>query len=210
MCSVCTFVLWWFRSETNTAGKYPRHRQSAPVSLYATRRNGRRARSSSPWVPGSPFLPYHTLVFVAFLHLESPRMRRVLSAWCCLLGLFFFKAPVIGVIVIASGACCTGDHCPIAAHHHNAAKTAEPRMDCDQHKKGETQPGASSLQACSMSCCQTVEQSAVHTNVFVLSTTPVLAAFTPLSETVSAPAFSGKARARSPLSPPPKSLSFLI
>lgn len=149
-------------------------------------------------------------VLVAFLHLGSPRMRRALSAWCCLLGLFFFQAPVIGAMVIASGACCTGNHCSIAAHHHTAAKAEEAPMECDQHGKNDTQRGAGTLQRCSMSCCQTTEQSAVHADAFLLAPTLVLTAFAPLPETVSAPGFSGNAESFSPLSPPPKSLFSLI
>jgi len=183
---------------------FPSCRKSRRAALIC-KYSGKKARNARAHL-FAEILAYHVSVFVAFLQLVSPRRRRALSAWCCLLALFFLQAPVIGAMVIATGACCTGDHCSIAAHHHTAAKTEEAPMECDQHRKGDTQSGAGTLQACSMSCCQTMEPSAVHTNLFVLSPTPVLVAFAPLPEIVSEPGFSGNTGSFSPLSPPPKSL----
>ena len=137
-------------------------------------------------------------------------MRRAFSACCCLLGLLLLQAPVIGAVVLASGMCCTGDHCPIAAHHHSPSKTTsnteEAPMDCEHGANG----GAAKLQNCSMSCCQTAEQSAVHAQVFVLSQDATPPASVPLSEAVSLLAFDEEIGSFSPLSPPPKSAASLI
>src|SRR5262249_56435340 len=94
-------------------------------------------------------------------NLANAAARRA-PALLCLFALLLFQAPVIGAAMLASGVCCTGDHCPIAAHHHTSAKTEEAPMGCEHGKNG-----ASKLQKCSMSCCQTTH-SAVDDRVFVL------------------------------------------
>jgi hypothetical protein len=127
----------------------------------------------------------------------------------CLFALLLFEAPFIGAAVIASGACCTGDHCPIAAHHHSPAKAEETKMDCGQHMNGDLS-NAGRLQACSVSCCQTTEKAAVHAQVFLLTPLAWFASFSPIPETLSALRYTGDAESFSPLSPPPKSRPRLI
>jgi len=124
----------------------------------------------------------------------------------CLLALLLFQAPVIGAALLASGLCCSGDHCPIAAHHHSSAKTGEAPMQCEHGANG----GTAKLQDCSMSCCHTTEQSAVHSQVFVLSPDVAPPSFAPLSEAVSVLSHDEEFGPFSPLSPPPKSRFFLI
>jgi hypothetical protein len=144
---------------------------------------------------------------MAFSHHVSPRIRRVFSACCCLLGLVLFQAPVIGEAVLAGGMCCTGgEHCPIAAHHHSSAKPEEATMDCEHGTTG----GAVKSQNCSMSCCHTSEQSTVHAQVFVLSPDITPAAFAPICETVSLLTYDEEIGSLSPLSPPPKPSAGLI
>jgi hypothetical protein len=132
-------------------------------------------------------------------------VARRMPTLLCLFALFLFHAPVIGAAVLASGMCCTGEHCPIAAHHHSA-KTEEARMDCEHSTNG----GAAKLQNCSMSCCQTTEQSAVHAQVFVLSPDVTPASFAPLCEALSSRTCDEEIGPFSPLSPPPKSAASLI
>jgi hypothetical protein len=78
-------------------------------------------------------------------------------------------------------------------------------MGCEHGAKGATK-----LQKCSMSCCQTTEQSVVHAQVFVLSPDATPPVFAPLSEAVSLLTYNEEIGSFSPLSPPPKSLFFLI
>jgi hypothetical protein len=136
-------------------------------------------------------------------------VARRTPAFLCLFALLLFQTPVIGAAVLASGLCCTGDHCPIAAHHHSSAKTPKTEgapMDCEHGAKGD----AAKLQSCSMSCCQTTEQSAVHAQVFVLSPDVTPPAFVPLAEAVSVTTFDEEIGSFSPLSPPPKSTASLV
>jgi len=126
-------------------------------------------------------------------------------ALLCLFALLLFQAPVIGAAMLANWVCCTGDHCPIAAHHHSSAKVEATPMDCEHGTNGATK-----LQKCSMSCCKTSEQSAVHAPVFVLPPDTTTPASAPFSEAVRCLAYDEEIGSFSPLSPPPKPLSFLI
>jgi hypothetical protein len=133
-----------------------------------------------------------------------PRHRA--QSLLCLVAAFLLQAPLVAGLALASGACCTGDHCAVAAHHHAAAKTEEPPMDCDHNKDH----GTSNVRSCSISCCNTTEQAAVHSNVFLLSPVIELASVSPRPETVSGFAARETAAPFAPLSPPPKSLDRLI
>jgi hypothetical protein len=125
-----------------------------------------------------------------------------------MLAILLIYAPVSTATLMAvTGACCTGDQCPIHGYHHPAKngptqKSDSPPMDCDHHSQA-----ADKMQSCSMSCCHTVERPAIHAHIFLL--TPVSlqsslvlvasASFVPTTIEVS-PAFA-------PLAPPPKSLA---
>ena len=74
-------------------------------------------------------------------------------------------------------------------------------MDCDH----DTNHSASKVHSCSMSCCDTIERSAVHSTVFVLVPVVELAAIIPTRETVSSFAGRETTAAFLPLSPPPES-----
>ena len=125
------------------------------------------------------------------------------SSLVCLLAALLLQVPVVSALAIASGVCCTGDHCPVTAHHHSVRKSQEAPMDCDHDQA----PSGMKVRSCSMSCCETEEQFAVHANVFLLSPLIELASGNPFLETVSSFSASETAVSFAPLSPPPKSLS---
>lgn len=131
--------------------------------------------------------------------------RRAQSLFC-LVAALLLQSPVLAAAAIASGACCSGEHCPIAAHHHTSAKTEEMPMNCDH----EMDHDAAKMRSCAMSCCDTTERSAVHSDVFLVSPVMQLASLNAPSETVSF--FDGRETvlAFAPLSPPPKSALTLI
>ncbi len=79
-------------------------------------------------------------------------------------------------------------------------------MDCDHSINHD----GSKLRACSMSCCNATEQSAVHSNVFVLSPVVALAAIYPVSETLSNRDARECVSSFLPLLPPPEFLPSLI
>jgi hypothetical protein len=107
----------------------------------------------------------------------------VISACMCMLAVALLYAPLAAAVWAAQTmACCTGDHCPIAAHHHHKAP-AEPahEMDCDHDM--------SSLMSCTMSCCQTTDRPMVTSLAFPLpdlSYTKAEFSVTRLSETLHA------------------------
>jgi hypothetical protein len=119
----------------------------------------------------------------------------------CLFAALLLQGPVVSALAIASGVCCAGDHCPIAAHHHSGAKSEEAPMDCD-HNQAD---GGDKVRSCSMSCCETTGQFAVHANVFLLWPPIELASVNPFPETVSPFAASETVVPFAPLSPPPRS-----
>jgi hypothetical protein len=94
-------------------------------------------------------------------------------------------------------ACCTGDLCPIAQHHHQK-KQASPHLDMDcGHDMSE-------MMDCSMSCCPDSEKPLATAVAFVLP--HLVSAFAhasvvPAAETSQAVALP---RAIEPLSPPPR------
>jgi hypothetical protein len=129
---------------------------------------------------------------------SSQDRKRVLAAWVCLLAAVALYAPLAGAAwSVHSMACCTGDHCPIAQHHHQKKHaTPHSEMDCG-HDMGE-------MMDCSMSCCQSSEKPLVTAVAFVL---PHLAsAFAPASVVPAAQAAHAVAIPRSvkPPSPPPR------
>jgi hypothetical protein len=117
----------------------------------------------------------------------------------CLFAAVALYAPLAAAAWSAHAmACCTGDHCPIAQHHHSQ-KAPPPRhshMDCE-HEMDE-------MMDCSMSCCQSSEKPLVTAVAFVL---PHLAsAFAPASVVPAAQAAHAVAIPRSvkPPLPPPR------
>jgi hypothetical protein len=123
----------------------------------------------------------------------------MLPAWVCLLAAVFLYAPLAAATWSAHAmACCTGNYCPIAAHHHRqkAPASQESHMDCEHD--------ASEVMNCSMSCCQSSEKPLVTAVAFVLPHLPSAVAPTSVvsaAETAHAVAIP---RSVTPLSPPPR------
>src|SRR5579864_712482 len=89
---------------------------------------------------------------------------RIVAAWVCLFAAVGLYAPLAGGAWSAhSMACCTGDHCPIAQHHHQKKQASPPaEMDCGHDL------GVGEGMNCSMSCCQSSENPLVTAVAFVL------------------------------------------
>jgi hypothetical protein len=128
------------------------------------------------------------------------------AAWISLLAVFLIYAPVASATLMAvTGACCSGDQCPIHGNHHRAHQNTSQHsndapMDCDRHAHSTNK-----MSSCSMSCCHTVEPAAVHSHIYLLFP---LSLGAPLASSLSAaPSISpaGIFVSYSPLAPPPKS-----
>jgi hypothetical protein len=124
--------------------------------------------------------------------------KRLLAAWVCLLAAVTLYAPLAGAAwSVHAMACCTGDHCPIAQHHHQK-KQASPHSDMDcGHEMSE-------MMDCSMSCYQDSEKPLVTAVAFVLPL--LLSGFAPASVVPAVEAALAVAIPRpvKPLSPPPR------
>jgi len=118
-----------------------------------------------------------------------------------MLAVALLYAPLAAAVWTAqSMPCCTGDHCPIAAHHHqNTSPPPAHQMDCAHEMSG--------FMSCTMSCCETTDRPTVASLSFLLPHATLAAgepSVTPVSEvlqTVELP------RSIEPLSPPPRSLN---
>jgi hypothetical protein len=95
-------------------------------------------------------------------------------------------------------ACCTGDHCPIAQHHHGQKAPApqHSHMDCE-HDMGE-------MMECSMSCRQSSEKPLVTAVAFVLPHLVFASAHASVVSTVETAQAVAIPRPFKPLSPPPR------
>lgn len=140
--------------------------------------------------------------------------RRRFSALACLLGLAFFYTQVAAIsFVVGSGVCCGGDHCPIAGHHHSAAKSESAPGECGhtmQHGMGDMggrMGDMGHMAACSLSCCQTSSPIAFHTDVYRLTPSIVASGNLPVWPAVSAPESGVSFLAVAPPVPPPKSIA---
>lgn len=124
---------------------------------------------------------------------------RILGAWVCVLAAVFLYAPLAAATWSAHAmACCTGDSCPIAEHHHRqkAPGPQHSHMDCE-HDAGE-------MMNCSMACCQRSEQPLVTAVAFVLPhlvSANAPASVVSLAESARVVATPQPAK---PLSPPPR------
>lgn len=131
-----------------------------------------------------------------------------LSALCCLFAFLLVYAPMASATLMAvTGACCTGDQCPIHGNHHPSQKDATQKSDEAPMECGHEGPGMGKMQACSMSCCHTVEQAFVHAHIFLLTPLSISPRLAPLSSTTSAFSITKTSPAFAPLAPPPKSLA---
>jgi len=135
----------------------------------------------------------------------NSRMRTT-GACLCLLALLLVYAPMASATLMAvTGACCTGEQCPIHGNHHSApkapAQASGAPMDCDHADH------SSKVNACSMSCCNNLEQIAVHAHIFLLTPLGISTELIPLSAASLAPANVSASQAFAPLAPPPKPLA---
>jgi hypothetical protein len=130
--------------------------------------------------------------------------RQRLSALVCLVALMLMYGRIATSTVMAvTGACCSGDQCPIHGNRHHSQKSEETPMDC-----GHNGHVMSKTDSCTMSCCHNVEQSTVLGNLFLLDPGSLSTSLAPLSAASLAHAATDLSRAFAPLAPPPK--SFLI
>jgi hypothetical protein len=124
---------------------------------------------------------------------------RIFAAWTCLFAAAFLYAPLVAAAWSAHAmACCTGDHCPIARHHHGQKAPApqHSHMDCE-HDMGE-------MMECSMSCCQSSENPVVTAVAFVLPHLASSSAHASVVSTVATAQVVAIPRPVKPLSPPPR------
>jgi hypothetical protein len=134
------------------------------------------------------------------VHCESLGIQKV-AACACLLALLLVYAPIASATLLSvTGACCSGDQCPIHGNHH-PSKHAEPAaMDCHGDKHNVNQ-----MDSCSISCCHTDQRTAVNANIFVLTPISVSMPLLANTQTFLAFAATGLSLAFAPLAPPPKS-----
>src|SRR5215475_3915703 len=119
--------------------------------------------------------------------------RRV-RGLACLLALLLYTPGVRAAWLVMSGACCGAGRCPIAAHHHQVPESPGASPDCGHAMEGSSPKAA----ACSMSCCRTDQQPALHVPVFLPA--PILSSAAPAP---SVPAAASARPAADSLSPDP-------
>ncbi|HEY1423620.1 MAG TPA: hypothetical protein VGF20_09220, partial [Candidatus Acidoferrum sp.] len=121
---------------------------------------------------------------------RRPYTQRI-AACACLFALLLIYAPIAtATLMTATGACCSGDYCPIHGNHHRnqepPAQTGENApMDCDH--AGHS---ASKASTCSMSCCHDAQPSVATAHIFLLTPMPLSTALAPLSFAPATPAAS--------------------
>ena len=96
------------------------------------------------------------------MNASSKDRKKIAAACICLFAAMALYAPLAGAAWSAHAmACCNGDSCPIAQHHHQKKQAApHSEMDCG-HDMGE-------MMDCSMSCCRGSENPLVTSIAFVL------------------------------------------
>jgi len=126
--------------------------------------------------------------------------RQRLSALVCLVALMLMYAQIASAaVMVITGTCCSGDQCPIHGNHQHSQKTDDPPMDC-----AHGEHNMSTMDNCSLSCCQDSERPVVHAILFLL--TP-LSVSTSLASSSAIPflcAITKISLAHAPLAPPPK------
>jgi hypothetical protein len=131
-----------------------------------------------------------------------------LSALCCLFALLLVYAPkASATLMVVTGACCTGDQCPIHGNHRPTQKGATQKSDDVPMDCGHEGHGMKKMQACSMSCCHTIEQAVAHAHLFLLTPVSLSTALAPQSLASFALTTNKISPVFTPLAPPPKSLA---
>ncbi len=135
------------------------------------------------------------------------RVRRI-GAWTSLLALLFVYAPMASATLMAvTGACCTGDQCPIHGNHHSGKKSRTQNSEQTPMECGHEGPESKKMQSCSMSCCHDIEQSAVHAYIFLPTPFSVPTALAPSSFAPHTSISAKLSPVFAPLGPPPKPFS---
>jgi hypothetical protein len=151
-------------------------------------------------------LAYHKAGKRIMRERSKPRLRTT-AACICLLALMLIYAPITtATLMTVTGACCSGDYCPIHGNHHRnqepPAQTGENSpMDCDH-----VGHSASKVSTCSLSCCHDAQSSVAAAHIFLLAPMTLSIALAPLFSASAAPWTSSKSLAFAPPAPPPKSL----
>jgi hypothetical protein len=100
----------------------------------------------------------------------SQRLQKSIAAIACLIALLLIYAPMaIATVMAVSGACCAGERCPIHGNHHPAQNHGTHQNEATPMDCGHEGHGTSTLNPCSMSCCQTVEQAPISVHAFLLT-----------------------------------------
>jgi hypothetical protein len=134
------------------------------------------------------------------VHCESFAIQKV-AAYACLLALLLVYAPIASATLMSvTGACCSGDQCPIHGNHHPSKHEEPAAMDCHGDKHNVNQ-----MDSCSISCCHTDQRAAVNANIFVLTPISVSMQLLANTQTFLALAATALSLACAPLAPPPKS-----
>jgi hypothetical protein len=125
------------------------------------------------------------------------------AAGLCLLALVLLHAPILlAAWSIQTGMCCTGDYCPIAAHHHQ--KTHESpayQMDCGHAMSGHQM---NEMSGCAMSCCHDSNVPAIASVAFVMPFVLSLDGLVSADSPVVSIKQTDFLRATEPLFPPPR------
>ena len=133
------------------------------------------------------------------------RTRRA-SAWISLLAILMIYAPIASATFMAvSGACCTGDQCPIHGNHHPTKNNSSPKNDSAPMECGHEQHSANKMRSCSVSCCHNIEQSATHANIYLLTPVSVTTGFALNASASTVASHPNISPSFAPLAPPPKS-----
>jgi hypothetical protein len=135
---------------------------------------------------------------------NGPSLPKRLAAVFCLLAVSALHVPMaLAAWSIAAGLCCTGDSCPILAHHHHQtpAAPAGNRMDCGHDMGDGEQRGMSK---CNMSCCHDSSGPAIAGVAYVLPLVVSAQDLPPAYSPVVLAKETGSRTKTKPLSPPPR------
>src|SRR5579863_4043326 len=122
----------------------------------------------------------------------------ILGPSFCLVAVLLMYAPFAAFAYSArTMSCCTGDHCPIREHHHQAMPIgSNDAMDCGHDMSGMT--------ACTMSCCHQTDRPVLAPVAFLLPELTSTSALSSATLPVGMLKQNDLPRATKPLSPPPR------
>jgi len=123
----------------------------------------------------------------------------------CLFAVLLLQVPFARATWMSSVmACCMGEQCPIAGHHHKSQSQPTQQnnmpMDCGHDMSG--------MSDCKMSCCKTSDETAVNIVQFVIPDLQIRIESLGSESQVSPFASQMISRTEKPQSPPPKPFIF--